>query len=195
MIRAAYDKYYQDEKFVRVLPEGVCPETKWVEGSNFVDVNVKVDPRTKRVIMMGAMDNLVKGAAGQAVQNMNLMFDWRSPRPGSCADVPVRDGGFRQTLTAPAADCIASPGFARAETFMQKRVGFLRAHLASETCRHGGRFLAALAVVHACFGQSDVRCRKPVRFCKSFACKSRGRNCSRQPGLAMVLPVSSLRLR
>ena len=74
MIRAAYDKYYQDEKFVRVLPEGVCPETKWVEGSNFVDVNVKVDPRTKRVIMMGAMDNLVKGAAGQAVQNMTLMF-------------------------------------------------------------------------------------------------------------------------
>ena len=74
MIRAAYDKYYQDEKFVRVLPEGVCPETKWVESSNFVDVNVKVDPRTKRVIMMGAMDNLVKGAAGQAVQNMNLMF-------------------------------------------------------------------------------------------------------------------------
>ena len=63
-----------NEKFVRVLPEGVCPETKWVEGSNFVDVNVKVDPRTKRVIMMGAMDNLVKGAAGQAVQNMNLMF-------------------------------------------------------------------------------------------------------------------------
>ena len=70
---------------------------------------------------------------------------------------------------------------------MQKRVGFLRAHLASETCRHGGRFLAALAVVHACFGQSDVRCRKPVRFCKSFACKSRGRNCSRQPGLAISL--------
>ena len=59
---------------MRVLPEGVCPETKWVEGSNFVDVNFKVDPRTKRVIMMGAMDNLVKGAAGQAVQNMNLMF-------------------------------------------------------------------------------------------------------------------------
>ena len=70
---------------------------------------------------------------------------------------------------------------------MQKRVGFPRAHLTSETCRHGGRFLAALAVVHACFGQSDVRCRKPVRFCKSFACKSRGRNCSRQPGLASSL--------
>ena len=49
-------------------------ETKWVEGSNFVDVNVKVDERTHRVIMMGAMDNITKGAAGQAVQNMNLMF-------------------------------------------------------------------------------------------------------------------------
>lgn len=57
-----------------VLDEGVCPETKWVEGSNFVDVNVKVDERTHRVIMMGAMDNITKGAAGQAVQNMNLMF-------------------------------------------------------------------------------------------------------------------------
>lgn len=73
-VRAAYEKYYHEEKFVCLLPPGVCPETKWVEGSNYVDVNVVVDPRTGRVIMMGAMDNLVKGAAGQAVQNMNLMF-------------------------------------------------------------------------------------------------------------------------
>lgn len=73
-VRAAYEKYYKNEKFVRVLDEGVCPETRWVEGSNYVDVNFKVDPRTNRVIMMGAIDNLVKGAAGQAVQNMNLMF-------------------------------------------------------------------------------------------------------------------------
>ena len=73
-IKAVYDKYYANEKFVRVLKKGVCPETKWVEGSNYVDVNFKIDPRTKRIIMMGAMDNLVKGAAGQAVQNMNLMF-------------------------------------------------------------------------------------------------------------------------
>ena len=73
-VKAAYDKYYADEKFVRVLEKDVCPQTKWVEGSNYVDVNFKIDPRTKRVIMMGAMDNLVKGAAGQAVQNMNLMF-------------------------------------------------------------------------------------------------------------------------
>lgn len=73
-VRAAYDKYYDKEKFVRVLDKNVCPETKWVEGSNYVDVNFKIDERTGRVIMMGAMDNLVKGAAGQAVQNMNLMF-------------------------------------------------------------------------------------------------------------------------
>ena len=73
-VKAVYDKYYEDEYFVRVLNKDVYPETRWVEGSNFVDVNFKIDPRTKRIIMMGAMDNLVKGAAGQAVQNMNLMF-------------------------------------------------------------------------------------------------------------------------
>ena len=73
-VRAAYDKYYADENFIRVLDKDVCPQTRCVEGSNYVDVNFKIDPRTKRVIMMGAIDNLVKGAAGQAVQNMNLMF-------------------------------------------------------------------------------------------------------------------------
>ena len=73
-VKAVYDKYYANEKYVRVLDKDVCPETKWVEGSNYVDVNFKIDPRTKRIIMMGAMDNLVKGAAGQAVQNMNLLF-------------------------------------------------------------------------------------------------------------------------
>ena len=73
-VKATYDTYYKDEKFVRVLDKDVCPETRWVEGSNYVDVNFKIDKRTNRIIMMGAMDNLVKGAAGQAVQNMNLMF-------------------------------------------------------------------------------------------------------------------------
>ena len=73
-IRAVYDKYYAGEKFVRVLDQGVFPETKWVEGSNFVDVNFVIDDRTGRIVMMGALDNLVKGAAGQAVQNMNLLF-------------------------------------------------------------------------------------------------------------------------
>lgn len=73
-VRAAYDKYYANETFIRVLDKDVCPQTRFVEGSNYVDVNFKIDPRTGRVIMMGAIDNLVKGAAGQAVQNMNLMF-------------------------------------------------------------------------------------------------------------------------
>ena len=71
---AVYDKYYKNEKFVRVLEKDICPETKWVEGSNYVDVNFKIDERTGRIVMMGALDNLVKGAAGQAVQNMNLLF-------------------------------------------------------------------------------------------------------------------------
>ncbi len=73
-VKAAYDKYYDKEYFVRVLPKDVCPETRWVEGSNFVDIGFKIEPRTNRIIAMGALDNLVKGAAGQAVQNMNLLF-------------------------------------------------------------------------------------------------------------------------
>ena len=73
-VKAAYDKYYDKEYFVRVLPKDVCPETRWVEGSNFVDIGFKIEPRTNRIIAMGALDNLVKGAAGQAVQNTNLLF-------------------------------------------------------------------------------------------------------------------------
>ncbi len=73
-VKAVYDRYYKNERFVRVLGKDVYPETRWVKGSNFVDVNFKLDPRTKRIIIMGAMDNMIKGAAGQAIQNMNLMF-------------------------------------------------------------------------------------------------------------------------
>ena len=73
-VRDIYSDYYNKEYFIRVLEKGICPETKWVEGSNFIDVNFQIDERTNRIIMMGAMDNLVKGAAGQAVQNMNIMF-------------------------------------------------------------------------------------------------------------------------
>ncbi len=73
-IKEIYDKYYKKEKFIRVIGAGACPETKWVEGSNYVDIGFQVDERTNRIIMMGAIDNLVKGAAGQAVQNMNIMF-------------------------------------------------------------------------------------------------------------------------
>lgn len=73
-VKAWYDECYKDERFVRVLKENVCPETRNVHGSNYTDVNFRIDERTNRIIMMGAMDNLVKGAAGQAIQNMNLMF-------------------------------------------------------------------------------------------------------------------------
>ncbi len=74
-VKAVYDKYYGDEYFVRVLEKDVVPQTRWVEGSNFADVNFKIDTRTNQGgFMMGAIDNMVKELAGQAIQNMNLMF-------------------------------------------------------------------------------------------------------------------------
>lgn len=69
-----YQQYYQDEFFVRVKAAGELPETKHVAGSNFVDVGVCVDERLNRAVVVSTIDNIVKGAAGQAVQNMNLMF-------------------------------------------------------------------------------------------------------------------------
>ncbi len=73
-VQAAYEKYYGKEYFIRLLGAGGCPETRWVEGSNYVDIGYQIDGRTNRIVAMGAIDNLVKGAAGQAVQNMNLLF-------------------------------------------------------------------------------------------------------------------------
>ncbi len=77
MIRDCYKKYYKDEYFIRLLDKGMNPETRWVEGSNFVDINFVIDERTHRVIMMGALDNICKGAAGQAIQNMNILFGFK----------------------------------------------------------------------------------------------------------------------
>ncbi len=68
-----YNDFYRDEKFVRVCPSGVFPATQYVRGSNYCDIGFKYDPRTGRVVLLSAIDNLVKGAAGQAVQNMNLV--------------------------------------------------------------------------------------------------------------------------
>ena len=68
-----YNSFYQDEPFVRLCRSGQFPATQFVRGSNFCDIGFKVDERTGRVIILSAIDNLVKGAAGQAVQNMNLM--------------------------------------------------------------------------------------------------------------------------
>lgn len=73
-LRARYADFYRDEPFVRVLPEGELPQTKNVTHTNFCDLGVIQDSRTRRVLVFSAIDNLVKGAAGQAIQNMNLMF-------------------------------------------------------------------------------------------------------------------------
>ena len=73
-IMEIYKSYYGNEPFIRLLGEGGTPETRWVEGSNFLDIGFVIDPRTNRIVVMGTLDNMVKGAAGQAVQNMNLMF-------------------------------------------------------------------------------------------------------------------------
>jgi N-acetyl-gamma-glutamyl-phosphate reductase len=70
----SYRQQYAGERFVRVLPEGRLPNINQVRGSNFCDIGVVVDPRTRRVVAVAAIDNLVKGAAGQALQNMNLML-------------------------------------------------------------------------------------------------------------------------
>lgn len=69
-----YKNFYKDEFFVRVKKTGELPETKHVAGSNFVDIGVCYDKRLKRAVVVSALDNIVKGAAGQAVQNMNLLF-------------------------------------------------------------------------------------------------------------------------
>lgn len=69
-----YTDFYRGEPFVRVLPEGTLPQTKAVFGSNHCDIGLVADARTRRVIVIAAIDNLVKGASGQAVQNMNIMF-------------------------------------------------------------------------------------------------------------------------
>lgn len=74
-VKNIYEKYYSNEQFVRLLPKEEYPETKWIKGSNYIDINFKIDKRTNKIVILGAIDNLIKGAAGQAVQNMNIIFD------------------------------------------------------------------------------------------------------------------------
>ena len=73
-VRAVYLERYADAPWVRVLPEGVLPETRWVRGTMFCDIGLTVDPRTNRLIICSAIDNLCRGASGQAVANANLML-------------------------------------------------------------------------------------------------------------------------
>jgi N-acetyl-gamma-glutamyl-phosphate reductase len=68
-----YSTFYKDDIFVRICPAGACPSTAQVKGSNYCDIGIVVDPRSNRLIIMGAIDNLLKGASGQALQNMNVM--------------------------------------------------------------------------------------------------------------------------
>jgi N-acetyl-gamma-glutamyl-phosphate reductase len=72
-LHALYEEFYKQEPFVRLLPPGRFPNVRNVRGSNFCDIGVYADPRTGRAVIVTAIDNLVKGAAGQAIQNMNLM--------------------------------------------------------------------------------------------------------------------------
>ncbi len=76
-IDSLYANHYQNEPFVRLLKEDSFPATQYVRGSNYCDISYKIDPRTNRIIIMSTIDNIVKGASGQAVQNMNLMYGFK----------------------------------------------------------------------------------------------------------------------
>ena len=71
-----YMAFYRSSPWVKILPSGVYPQTKWATGTNLCYIGVEVDPRTDRIIVMSAIDNLMKGQAGQAVQCLNLMMGW-----------------------------------------------------------------------------------------------------------------------
>jgi N-acetyl-gamma-glutamyl-phosphate reductase len=86
-IQKVYHTAYENEPFVRLLPDTLLPETRYVKGSNRCDLNFKVDMRTRRIIVVSAIDNLIKGAAGQAIQNMNRLFDL--PETNGLGQVPA----------------------------------------------------------------------------------------------------------
>lgn len=84
-LRQVYKDFYKGEYFVRVLDEGLSAQTRWVKGSNFIDIAPYIDTRTKSVIITASIDNLIKGASGQAVQNMNIMCGFRESSALECA--------------------------------------------------------------------------------------------------------------
>ena len=75
-LRAVYDKYYCNEPFVRLYPEGRLPDLRGIQGTNYCDIGFRVEREGRRVVIVAAIDNLVKGAAGQATQNMNLLLGY-----------------------------------------------------------------------------------------------------------------------
>jgi N-acetyl-gamma-glutamyl-phosphate reductase len=76
-LHSLYSSFYAEEKFVRICPAGIYPNISSVCGSNYCDIGLAVDLRTKKVIIIAAIDNLIKGAAGQAVQNMNIICGFK----------------------------------------------------------------------------------------------------------------------
>jgi N-acetyl-gamma-glutamyl-phosphate reductase len=75
-----FQKYYRDEPFIRLYPKGKVPNTKDVRGSNFCDIGIVVNESDSRGVIVTAIDNLVKGASGEAVQNMNIMLGYPETR-------------------------------------------------------------------------------------------------------------------
>ncbi|WP_221887158.1 N-acetyl-gamma-glutamyl-phosphate reductase [Campylobacter troglodytis] len=73
-LRKIMSDFYKDEYFIKLLPKGILPQTRFVKGTNFTHINLHFDERTQRLIIISALDNLIKGAAGQAVQNLNILF-------------------------------------------------------------------------------------------------------------------------
>ncbi len=73
-IQTVYEEFYRDEAFIRIFPKGEFPHTKWVLGTNFCDIGLNLDDRTGKLTIISVIDNLIKGASGQAIQNMNIMF-------------------------------------------------------------------------------------------------------------------------
>ncbi len=75
-ILTIYTAFYRSSPFVKILPHGIYPQTKWAWGTNLCYIGIETDARTDRVIVLSAIDNLMKGQAGQAVQCLNLMMGW-----------------------------------------------------------------------------------------------------------------------
>ena len=88
-IREYLKSFYQDRYFVRIYKEGTFPDVSNVRTTNFCDIGLKVDQRNNRIVLVSAIDNLVKGAAGQAVQNMNLMMGLDEKTGLDAAPLPV----------------------------------------------------------------------------------------------------------
>jgi N-acetyl-gamma-glutamyl-phosphate reductase len=71
-----YGAFYRNCPWIKLLPGGVYPQTKWTHGTNLCYISIEVDPRTDRVIVMSVIDNLMKGQASQALQCLNIMMGW-----------------------------------------------------------------------------------------------------------------------